>query len=75
MDRINSFGILSARLINIVTILDNILLTMTMAALGLIRYYSAFKKASIKPLIWGLIVFIWLFIVGGVVNFAIQHSF
>lgn len=42
---INSLDILSARLINIVTILDNILLTMAMATLGLIRYYSAFKKS------------------------------
>lgn len=68
---INSLDILSARLINIVTILDNILLTMAMAALGLIRYYSAFKKAGIKPLILVLIVFIWLIIGGGAINFAI----
>ena len=51
--------------------LDDVLLTMAMFALGLTTYLSAIKQAGVKPLILGAIMFAWLIIGGGLINIGI----
>lgn len=52
--------------------LDDVLLTMAMFALGLTTHLSAIKKAGVKPLILGAIMFAWLIIGGGLINIGIS---
>lgn len=51
--------------------LDDVLLTMAMFALGLTTHMSAIKQAGVKPLILGAIMFTWLIIGGGLINIGI----
>ncbi len=51
--------------------LDDVLLTMAMFALGLTTHLSAVKQASVKPLILGAMMFAWLIIGGGLINIGI----
>ena len=53
-------------------LLDDILLTMAMFALGLTTHISAIKQAGIKPLILGAIMFLWLIVGGGLINVGIS---
>lgn len=71
---INSWPILSKNVTQQIIIIDDILLAMSMAALGLTSHYSVFKKAGIAPLILGGLVFLWLIIGGGLIN-AVVYSF
>jgi uncharacterized integral membrane protein (TIGR00698 family) len=48
--------------------LDNWLLAMAMAALGLTTHVSAIRRAGIKPLLLGALLFAWLVIGGAVIN-------
>ena len=52
--------------------LDDVLLTMAMFALGLKTHLSAIKQAGVKPLILGAIMFAWLIIGGGLINIGIS---
>ena len=49
-----------------------ILLAMAMAALGLTTHVSALKKAGAKPLLMALVLFAWLIVGGGAINYVIQ---
>lgn len=51
--------------------LDDVLLTMAMFALGLTTHMSAIKQAGVKPLILGAIMFTWLIVGGGLINIGI----
>jgi uncharacterized integral membrane protein (TIGR00698 family) len=51
--------------------LDDVLLTMAMFALGLTTHLSAVKQAGVKPLILGAMMFAWLIIGGGLINISI----
>lgn len=51
--------------------LDDVLLTMAMFALGLTTHLSAVKQAGVKPLILGAMMFAWLIIGGGLINMGI----
>lgn len=51
--------------------LDDVLLTMAMFALGLTTHMSAIKQAGVKPLILGAIMFAWLIVGGGLINIGI----
>lgn len=51
--------------------LDDLLLTMAMFALGLTTHLSAIKHAGVKPLILGAVMFAWLLLGGGLVNVVI----
>ena len=51
---------------------DDILLTMAMFALGLTTHLSAIKQAGAKPLILGAIMFAWLILGGGLINIGIS---
>lgn len=53
-------------------LLDDVLLTMAMFALGLTTHLSAIKQAGSKPLILGAIMFGWLIIGGGLINIGIS---
>ena len=52
--------------------IDDILLTMAMFALGLTTHLSAIKQAGAKPLILGAIMFAWLILGGGLINIGIS---
>ena len=52
--------------------LDDVLLTMAMFALGLTTHLSAIKQAGVKPLILGTIMFAWLIVGGGLINIGIS---
>lgn len=51
--------------------LDDVLLTMAMFALGLTTHLGAIKQAGVKPLILGAIMFTWLIVGGGLINIGI----
>jgi len=53
-------------------LLDDVLLTMAMFALGLTTHLSAIKQAGSRPLILGAIMFGWLIIGGGLINIGIS---
>ena len=53
-------------------LLDDVLLTMAMFALGLTTHLSAIKQAGSKPLILGAIMFGWLLLGGGLINIGIS---
>ncbi|MCX2869297.1 YeiH family protein [Kluyvera cryocrescens] len=68
----NSFHLLPQSMVQMLITLDTILLAMAMAALGVTTHISALKKAGAKPLLMALVLFIWLIVGGGAINFAIQ---
>lgn len=51
---------------------DDVLLTMAMFALGLTTHLSAIKQAGVKPLMLGAIMFGWLILGGGLINIGIS---
>jgi len=63
---------MSEGLENAMVMLDNLLLSMAMFALGLTTHLSAIKQAGVKPLILGAIMFGWLIIGGGLINIGIS---
>lgn len=69
----NSYHLLPPALVTAINRLDNILLAMAMAALGLTTRVAALMKAGTRPFILGLILFIWLIVGGGAINLLIQH--
>ncbi|HGH3374085.1 TPA: YeiH family protein [Kluyvera cryocrescens] len=68
----NSFHLLPQSVVQMLITLDTILLAMAMAALGVTTHISALKKAGAKPLLMALVLFIWLIVGGGAINFAIH---
>lgn len=68
----NSFHLLPQSVVQMLITLDTLLLAMAMAALGVTTHISALKKAGAKPLLMALVLFIWLIVGGGAINFAIQ---
>ena len=69
----NSFHLLPKAVVDMLVTLDTVLLAMAMAALGLTTHVSALKKAGAKPLLMALMLFVWLIVGGGAINFAIHH--
>lgn len=69
----NSFHLLPNSVVQMLITLDTIMLAMAMAALGVTTHVSALKKAGAKPLTMALVLFIWLIVGGGAINYAI-HS-
>ena len=62
---INSLIHLPPAVLDTITTLDNWLLAMAMAALGMTTHHSTLRQAGIKPLILGAIVLVWLVVAGG----------
>lgn len=69
----NSLHLLPAAWIAALNQLANLLLAMAMAALGLTTRFSALRQAGAKPLLLGLMVFVWLIVGGGAINLLVQH--
>lgn len=53
---------------------DTFILAMAMAALGLTTHVSAIRKAGIKPLLLGGVLFIWLILGGGLINDLVARA-
>lgn len=68
MAGINSLNILPEVVVKNGIILDNILLTLAMAALGLTTHISSVRKAGTKPLILAAMLFVWLVVAGLLFN-------
>lgn len=69
----NSFHLLPVGWIALINQFDTLLLAMAMAALGLTTHISAFKQAGARPLLLGLMLFIWLLLGGGAINLLVHH--
>lgn len=67
----NLFYLLLQSVVNMLVTLDTFLLAMAMAALGLTTYVSALKKAGAKLLLMALVLFAWLIVGGGAINYVI----
>lgn len=67
----NSCHLLPSAMVSALVTLDTILLAMAMAALGVTTHISALRKAGAKPLLMALLLFIWLIVGGGAINFAV----
>lgn len=68
----NSFHLLPSAAVNMLNTLDTLLLAMAMAALGVTTHISALKNAGAKPLVMGLLLFIWLIVGGGAINLLVH---
>jgi uncharacterized integral membrane protein (TIGR00698 family) len=64
----NSLSVLPRHVVEAATELDTLLLAMAMAALGLTTHLSAIRRAGIKPLLLGGVLFVWLIGGGAFIN-------
>ncbi len=64
----NSLAVLPHAVVGAAIDLDTFLLAMAMGALGLTTHLSAIRRAGIKPLLLGGLLFIWLVGGGAVIN-------
>ena len=68
----NSFDLLPKSAVKFIVDLDGLLLIAAMTALGLTTHVSAIKKAGVKPLLLGVMLFVWLVFGGLAVNLFMQ---
>lgn len=66
---IHSLGILPVSVVRLGVELDNLLLTIAMAALGLTTHWQAVRAAGIKPLLLAALLFAWLLGAGGLLTY------
>lgn len=64
----NSLAVLPRRLVADAVDVDTFLLAMAMGALGLTTHLSAVRRAGVKPLLLGALLFVWLVAGGAVIN-------
>jgi len=64
----NSLRILPVHLRELALTIDNLVLAMAMAALGLSTHFGSLRQAGIKPLLLALAAFAWLVIAGAAIN-------
>lgn len=69
----NSLHLFPLSVVNTINQLDNVLLAMAMAALGVTTQVSQLKRAGMRPILLGLTLFIWLIVGGGAINLLVQH--
>lgn len=69
----NSSGLVSELAQSNLVILDNFLLALAMAALGLTTDISSIAKAGLKPLKLALLLFVWLVIGGSIINIGVTR--
>ena len=65
---VNSFHLLPPGVVSAIGELDTLLLATAMAALGLTTHFSLLRRAGFKPVLLGLLLFIWLVAGGGMIN-------
>ena len=71
----NSLHLLPHKVVTLIIQADTLLLAMAMAALGLSTHISALRQAGIKPILLGLVIFIWLIVGGALINHLVMSSF
>ena len=64
----NSLNLLRESVVTTAIEIDNILLAMAMAALGLSTHLSSIRKAGVQPLLLALMLFAWLVVGGALIN-------
>nr|WP_314420660.1 YeiH family putative sulfate export transporter [uncultured Erwinia sp.] len=69
----NSFHLLPETIVSAINQLDNLLLAMAMAALGITTRLAHLKRAGLRPLLLGLLLFLWLIVGGGAINLLAGH--
>lgn len=69
---LNSLSILPPDWVAQAISLDSLLLAMAMAALGLSTHFSAIRKAGVKPLLLGALLFVWLITGGTLINASVM---
>jgi len=69
---VNSFAFLPKSFVGSAIDLDTFLLAMAMGALGLTTRLSAIRKAGLKPLLLGAILFAWLIGGGALINILVE---
>ena len=69
---INSLAILPQPVVSGAINLDTLFLATAMAALGLCTHFTAIRKAGYKPLLLGGILFVWLVLGGGLINWSMM---
>ena len=70
---LNSLNIIPKNVIASAINLDTLFLAMAMAALGLCTHFSAIKKAGLKPLLLGALLFSWLIVGGMLINSSVMN--
>ncbi|KAA8995268.1 YeiH family putative sulfate export transporter [Affinibrenneria salicis] len=71
---LNSWHLLPREAVHELNLLDTWLLAMAMCAMGLTTRLSAIHHAGARPLLLGLLLFIWLIAGGGAINLAVQYG-
>ncbi|PLR31742.1 YeiH family putative sulfate export transporter [Chimaeribacter coloradensis] len=69
---VNSLHLLPPHAVQALLALDNLLLAMAMAALGLTTRFSALKQAGVRPLLLGGLLFLWLMAGGAGINLLVN---
>ncbi len=64
----NSLALLPHTVVGAAIDVDTFLLAMAMGALGLTTHVSAIRRAGMKPLLLGALLFIWLVVGGALIN-------
>ena len=70
---LNSLGVLSTSVTSSVIHVDNALLAMAMAALGLTTHFTVIQRAGFRPLALASVLFIWLLVGGLGINLLITR--
>jgi uncharacterized integral membrane protein (TIGR00698 family) len=72
---LNSMSLLPKPVVSVAIDIDTVMLAMAMAALGLTTHFSAIRRAGIKPLALGALLFVWLVGGGLVINIGMAALF
>jgi uncharacterized integral membrane protein (TIGR00698 family) len=68
---VNSTDLLPNSWVQILVSLDNFLLALAMAGLGLTTRFSAIRAAGVRPLLLAMALFVWLVVGGGAINILV----
>lgn len=71
----NSLQLLPEPIVAHIAEVDTALLAMAMAGLGLTTDIKAIRRAGFKPLLLASLLFVWLLIGGGAINYAVTTAF
>ena len=71
----NSLNLLPHALVAHINDVDNALLAMAMAALGISTHFSSIRTAGVKPLMFAAVLFCWLIVGGALINTLVLRFF
>jgi uncharacterized integral membrane protein (TIGR00698 family) len=69
----NSLALLPHAAVATAIDVDTFLLAMAMGSLGLTTHLSAIRRAGMKPLLLGCVLFVWLVGGGALINAVVTH--